>query len=89
MPTENLEANDKESLESSYSAILDVLGPPDSANNPFSEREIKDSLWDAYFDSEAVLDDLIQEAEKRKKRKQGESARLRCLCPRPSARFPT
>ena len=70
---ENLEPNDRKSLESSYATILDVLGPPDSANNPFSEREIKDALWDAYFDTETVLDDLIKEAEKRKKKKQGES----------------
>ncbi|CAO1617504.1 unnamed protein product [Sympodiomycopsis kandeliae] len=71
-PYEDLEPGDRESLDTAYATILDVLGPPDSANNPFSDREIKDALWDAYFDAEAVLDDLMKEGEKRRKKQQGE-----------------
>lgn len=60
-----------------------MLGPPDSANNPFTQREIKDALWDAYFDTETVLDNLMKEAEKRNKKKTGEfgSSRKRSRLP--------
>lgn len=69
---ENIGEDDRASLDSAYATILDVLGPPDSSNNPFTEREIKDALWEAYFDTEAVLDGLMKEAERRNKKKQGE-----------------
>lgn len=49
-----------------------MLGPPEGAQNPFTQREIKDALWDAYFDVESVLDTLTKEAEKRNRKKQGE-----------------
>lgn len=70
--TEDIEDSDRQQLDSAYATVLDVLGPPESSQNPFSQREIKDALWDAYFDVEAVLDMLTKEAEKRNRKKQGE-----------------
>ncbi|CAO1630087.1 unnamed protein product [Parajaminaea phylloscopi] len=67
---EDIDESDRKQLDASYAVILDVLGPPQGSNNPFSQREIKDALWDAYFDTETVLDGLMKEAEKRNRKKQ-------------------
>lgn len=75
LSAESIDPKDRASLDSSYASILDVLGPPESQNNPFGEREIKDALWDAYFDSEAVLNELMKEIEKKNKKKQSELSR--------------
>ena len=69
---EDISESDRQQLESAYASITDVLGPSESVNNPFTQREVKDALWDAYFDTEAVLDTLMKEAEKRNRKKQGE-----------------
>ncbi|PWN28545.1 hypothetical protein BDZ90DRAFT_238871 [Jaminaea rosea] len=73
-PYEDIEDSDRQQLDSAYATVLDVLGPPESSQNPFSQREIKDALWDAYFDVEAVLDMLTKEAEKRNRKKQDSSS---------------
>lgn len=75
-PYENLSPEDHDAMTEAYSQTLDVLGPLSS--NGFTEREIKDILWDAYFDVDSAVTQLVEEKSRREakaekdRQKQGE-----------------
>ena len=50
-------------MTEAYSQTLDVLGP--TSTNGFTEREIKDILWDAYFDVDSAVTQLVEEKSRR------------------------
>ncbi|PWY98741.1 hypothetical protein BCV70DRAFT_201535 [Testicularia cyperi] len=50
-------------MTEAFSQTLEVLGPMSS--NGFTEREIKDVLWDAYFDVDTVVTQLVEEKSRR------------------------
>lgn len=50
-------------MTEAYSQTLDVLGP--TSSNGFTEREIKDILWDAYFDVDSAVTQLVEEKSRR------------------------
>lgn len=64
-------------MTEAYSQTLDVLGP--TSTNGFTEREIKDILWDAYFDVDSAVTQLVEEKSRRElkaekeRQKQGKS----------------
>ncbi|SNX86238.1 related to translation elongation factor HBS1 protein [Melanopsichium pennsylvanicum] len=62
-PYDNLSPEDHDSMTEAYSQTLDVLGPISS--NGFTEREIKDILWDAYFDVDSAVTQLVEEKSRR------------------------
>ncbi|SOV05679.1 related to translation elongation factor HBS1 protein [Ustilago sp. UG-2017a] len=62
-PYDNLSPEDHESMIEAYSQTLDLLGP--TSTNGFTEREIKDSLWDAYFDVDSAVTQLVEEKSRR------------------------
>ncbi len=73
-------------MTEAYSQTLDVLGP--TSTNGFTEREIKDVLWDAYFDVDTAVTQLVEEKSRREakaerdRQKQGKShARPARCCP--------
>ncbi|TKY89136.1 hypothetical protein EX895_001667 [Sporisorium graminicola] len=62
-PYDNLSPEDHDAMAEAYSQTLDVLGP--TSSNGFTEREIKDILWDAYFDVESAVTQLVEEKSRR------------------------
>ncbi len=76
---ENLSAEDHDAMTEAYNQTLDVLGPLSS--NGFTEREIKDILWDAYFDVDSAVTQLVEEKSRREakaerdRQKQGKFSR--------------
>ncbi len=83
---ENLSPEDNDAMIEAYSQTLDVLGP--TSTNGFTEREIKDVLWDAYFDVDTAVTQLVEEKSRREakaereRQKQGKSqARSARCCP--------
>ena len=50
-------------MTEAYNQTLDVLGPLNT--NGFTEREIKDILWDAYFDVDSAVTQLVEEKSRR------------------------
>ncbi|KAJ1040674.1 hypothetical protein NDA11_000192 [Ustilago hordei] len=62
-PYDNLSPEDHESMTEAYSQTLDLLGP--TSTNGFTEREIKDILWDAYFDVDSAVTQLVEEKSRR------------------------
>lgn len=73
---DDISAQDKQDLESALDSVKDVLGQ--SSQSGFSDREVKDALWDTYFDVDQVVQQLLAEQEKRNdkaKKKAGEYQR--------------
>ncbi|SPO36641.1 related to translation elongation factor HBS1 protein [Pseudozyma flocculosa] len=62
-PYENISSDDQYALAEALSQALSVLGP--SENSGISEREIKDALWDSYFDVDSAVNHLVEEKSKR------------------------
>ncbi|SJX64460.1 related to translation elongation factor HBS1 [Sporisorium reilianum f. sp. reilianum] len=62
-PYDNLSPEDHDAMTEAYAQTLDVLGPISS--NGFTEREIKDILWDAYFDVDSAVTQLVEEKSRR------------------------
>ncbi|KAJ9474783.1 Elongation factor 1 alpha-like protein [Pseudozyma hubeiensis] len=62
-PYDNLSQEDHEAMTEAYAQTLDVIGPISS--NGFTEREIKDILWDAYFDVDSAVTQLVEEKSRR------------------------
>ncbi|GAC99891.1 probable translation elongation factor [Pseudozyma hubeiensis SY62] len=62
-PYDNLSQEDHEAMTEAYAQTLDVIGPISS--NGFTEREIKDILWDAYFDVDSAITQLVEEKSRR------------------------
>lgn len=46
-----------------YSQTLEVVGP--LTTNGFTERQIKDALWDAYYDVDSAVTQLVEEKSRR------------------------
>ncbi|EST09005.1 Translation elongation factor EFTu/EF1A, domain 2 [Kalmanozyma brasiliensis GHG001] len=62
-PYDNLSPEDNDAMAEAYAQTLDVLGPIGS--NGFTEREVKDILWDAYFDVDSAVTQLVEEKSRR------------------------
>ncbi|PWN47980.1 hypothetical protein IE53DRAFT_364267 [Violaceomyces palustris] len=62
-PYENITTDEQESLAEALSLALELLGPSESSG--ISEREIKDALWDSYFDVDTAVGHLVEEKSRR------------------------
>lgn len=75
-PYDNLSPEDHDAMMEAYAQTLEVIGP--TVSNGFTEREIKDVLWDAYFDVDSAVTQLVEEKSRREakaekdRQKQGE-----------------
>lgn len=75
-PYDDISQEDHEQLEAALSQLTGVMGQPGSQQAGFSEREMKDALWDAYFDVDSAVNVLVEERSRREakeKRRAGES----------------
>lgn len=72
-PYDDIAEDDRAQLEEALAQLVAVLGQP-GAQSGFTEREMKDTLWDAYFDIDQSVNSLVEERsrrEQREKRKAG------------------
>lgn len=72
-PYDDISEDDRAQLEDALAQLVEVLGQPGSGSG-FTEREMKDTLWDAYFDVDQSVATLVEERSKREqkeKRKAG------------------
>lgn len=67
-PYENISYEDQESLAAALSQALEILGPSDTSG--ISQREIKDALWDSYFDVDTAVGHLVEEKSRKEAKKQ-------------------
>lgn len=75
-PYDDISEEDRIQLDDAMTQLASVLGAPGQQSG-FTEREMKDTLWDAYFKVDEAVTSLIEERsrrEQREKRKAGESA---------------
>lgn len=73
-PYDDISEEDRGHLDDAMTRLVSVIGAPGQQSG-FTEREMKDSLWDAYFDVDQAVTTLIEERsrrEQREKRKAGE-----------------
>lgn len=71
--TAQASTSDLESLDAALEEVKSVLG--NEASSGFTDREVKEALWDAYFDAQAVVSQLLEDKERREareKKKAGE-----------------
>lgn len=72
-PYDDISEDDRAQLEDALAQLIEVLGQPGNSSG-FTEREMKDTLWDAYFDVDQSVATLVEERSKREqkeKRKAG------------------
>lgn len=72
--------DNEDPLTSAHAMVVEVLGPPNSVNNPFTEADIKTRIVDANFDTEAVIDGLMREGEEQGCEGEWQSHRALTLC---------
>ncbi|KAK0521299.1 hypothetical protein OC835_006932 [Tilletia horrida] len=65
-PYEDITDQERAQLESALASVIDVLGPAQSSG--FTDREVKDALWDSYFDVESTTAHFLDEQGKRQAR---------------------
>lgn len=73
-PYDDISEEDQLQLEESLTQLVSLIGAAGQESG-FSEREMKDALWDSYFDVDPALNALVEERSKREskeKRKAGE-----------------
>jgi len=73
-PYEDLSEEDQIQLDDSLARLISLIGAPGNESG-FTEREMKDALWDTYFDVDQALNGLVEEKSKREskeKKKAGE-----------------
>lgn len=73
---DDLSPEDQDALEDALHVVFDTLGEPDECG--FTERQMKEALWETYFDPEGAIDFLVQErerAEAQEKKRAGTLAR--------------
>lgn len=73
-PYESITAEERAALDEAMTTLTSVLGP--SPQNGFTEREMQDQLWEAYFDVDQATSALIEERSRREardKKRAGES----------------
>ncbi|KAN0061658.1 hypothetical protein ACQY0O_005649 [Thecaphora frezii] len=58
-PYETISPDDQYALSQALSQVLAVLGPSHATGIP--ERDIKDALWDSYFDVDSALNHLLEQ----------------------------
>lgn len=71
-PYEDISEEDHAQLEESLAQLASLIGGDGSG---FTEREMKDALWNSYFDVDQALNGMVEERSKREskeKRKAGE-----------------
>jgi elongation factor 1 alpha-like protein len=71
---EDISEEDRLQLEDALAQLSSLIGTPGDGSG-FTEREMKDSLWDSYFDVDQALNGLVEERSKREakeKKKAGE-----------------
>lgn len=89
MWTEDIDEDSRLELDTSLSQVKSVLG----SDSPFADREIKDILWDSYFDVAGALDYFTKERQKRetrerkKKQKQEQQQQQHQQQPQPGMYF--
>lgn len=65
-PYESITAEERANLDEAMATLASVLGP--SPQNGFTEREMQDQLWEAYFDVDQAATALIEERSRREAR---------------------
>lgn len=73
-PYEDISEEDHLQLEEALARLSSLIGTPGDEFG-FTEREMKDALWDSYFDVDQALNGLVEERSKREakeKKKAGE-----------------
>ncbi|KAL9940642.1 hypothetical protein V8E36_000130 [Tilletia maclaganii] len=65
-PYEDITDKESADLENALARVIDVLGPAQTSG--FKDREIKDALWDSYFDVESTTAHFLDEQGKRQAR---------------------
>ena len=93
-PYDDISEEDRAQLDEALAQLVAAVGQPGTQSG-FTEREMKDTLWDAYFDVDQSVTHLVEERsrrEQKEKRKAGEylsRAVLSCAPrPRPRPRTP-
>lgn len=74
-PYDDISEEDAAQLEESMSNLISVMESNGVSRADFSNRELKDTLWDAYFDVDQAFDVILEEQrrrENREKKKAGE-----------------
>lgn len=74
-PYDDISEEDHIQLEDALARLISLIGAPGDETG-FTEREMKDTLWDAYFDVDQALNVLVEERSKREskeKKKAGKS----------------
>lgn len=75
-PYEDISEEDHIQLEDALVQLVGLIGTPGDESG-FTEREMKDALWNSYFDVDQALNSLVEERSKREskeKKKAGELA---------------
>lgn len=73
-PYEDISEEDHIQLEDSLAQLVTLIGTSGDESG-FTEREMKDALWNAYFDVDQALNALVEERSRREskeKKKAGE-----------------
>lgn len=72
--TAQASTSDLESLDAALEEVKAVLG--NEASSGFTDRTVKEALWDAYFDSQAVISQLLEDKERREAREKKKAGEL-------------
>ncbi|CAD6903288.1 unnamed protein product [Tilletia controversa] len=65
-PYEDITDQERNDLNNALAGVIEVLGPSQSSG--FTDREIKDVLWDSYFDVQSTVAHFLDEQGKRQSR---------------------
>jgi elongation factor 1 alpha-like protein len=63
-PYEDISEEDQIQLEDALARLISLIGSPGDESG-FTEREMKDALWDTFFDVDQALNGLVEERTKR------------------------
>lgn len=82
-PYEDLSEHDHAQLEAALAQLVSVIGPSGTQHDAsgFTEREMKDALWDAYFDVDQAVAVLVEERSRREARDKRKAGESHVLCP--------
>ena len=78
-PYDDISEDDRAQLEDALAQLVEVLGQPGNGSG-FTEREMKDTLWDTYFDIDQSVASLVEERSRREQKEKRKAGKYICSC---------